>query len=113
MMVVRKDGTIDVGPLDVVCILHDVNTGRYHSAFFEEYPLPGPVKPFNEVEIVRLKSKMHHETGSENLEGAFVHLHDLADKLNVYADNVWKDPIGWDGHPGVVITLPNWRKSES
>lgn len=108
MIIERADGTLQCGPLDVVCILHDVKSGRYHAAFFEEKPLPGPVEAVEETEVVRLKSKMHHTTGTAELASARVHLRDLVTKLNVPQKNIWEDPIDWDGELGLVWVVQNW-----
>lgn len=109
MLLRHDDDTFTGGPLDVLCILKDINTGRFHAAFFEEKPMPGPVKPVHETEVVRLKSTMHHTEGSDTLEGALVHLNELSVQIQLPEENVWKDPIDWDGQPAVWLK-PNWRK---
>lgn len=110
MMINNGNGTFTAGRLDVLCILHNVNTGRYHAAFFEEHPLPGEVKSIEETDIVRLKSKMHHTTGSDTLEGALEHLEELSEQIIVPEENIKKDPIDWDGEIGIVFVWENWRK---
>lgn len=110
MMINNGNDTFTVGGLDVLCILHDVNTDRYHAAFFEEHPLPGEVKSIEETDIVRLKSKMHHTTGSDTLEGALEHLKELSEKIIVPEENIKKDPIDWNGEIGIVFVWNNWRK---
>lgn len=110
MMIQNENGTFTGGPLDVLCILNDVTTGRYHAAFFEEKPFPGPVESVKNTDLVRLKSKMHHTEGSDTIEGALEHLVDLSEKLIVPSDNIWKDPIEWDGELDMVLLVPNWRK---
>ena len=113
MMVKNKDGTYKAGLLDVLCILHNVNTGRYHAAFFEESPIPGDVKTVNETEVVRLKSKMHHTEGSETLEGALEQLKELSEQIIVSEENIRKDPIDWDGEIGITFLWENWRNGNS
>lgn len=110
MMINNGNGTFTAGGLDMLCILHDVNTDRYHAAFFEEHPLPGEVKSIEETDIVRLKSKMHHTTGSDTLEGALEHLKELSEQIIVPEENIKKDPIDWDGEIGIVFVWNNWRK---
>lgn len=110
MMMRNVDGTYTCGSLDVLCILHNVNTNRYHAAFFEEHPLPGEVKPVEETEIVRLKSKMHHTGGSDTLDGALEHLKELSEKIIVPEENIWKEPIDWDGEIGITFIRDNWRR---
>lgn len=110
MLIEQPDGTYHCGPLDVVCILHDVGKGRFHAAFFEEKPFPGPVPSVAETDIVRLKSKMHHTGGADTLEEALVHLQNLVDQLNCPEPNVWREPREWDGVLGIVWVVPNWTK---
>lgn len=111
MMIDKGNGTYEAGPLDVLCILHDVNTGKYHAAFFEESPFPGKVESMEEMEVVRLKSKMHHTAGSETLDGALAHLKELSEKIIVPDENVKKEPIDWNGEIGITFVWENWRKN--
>jgi hypothetical protein len=108
MMMDNGDGTFTGGPLDVHCILHDTGRGTYHTAFFEESPLPGPILAVGDTGLVRLKSRMHHTAGSPTLGGALAHLDDLATRIRVPAENVWRKPIPWDGVPAIVWFTDNW-----
>jgi hypothetical protein len=109
MLIDNGNGTFEAGELDVLCILHDENTGKYHAAFFEEHPMPGEIKPIEETNLVRLLSKMHHTEGSTTLEGAIKHLNDLATMINVPKENIWRDPMEWNGEKGITIFKKNWR----
>ena len=113
MLLKQGDGTYTGGPLDVLCILHDVQRDTYHAAFFEEKPFPGEVPAVGDTSIVRLKSKMHHTGGSPDLEGAKEHLRELSDQIEVPPENIWKDPLTWDGEVGIVLVVPNWRSAEA
>lgn len=108
MLINNGDGTHTGGPLDILCILHDVERDRFHAAFAEEMPMPGSVPAVGDMPLVRLKSKMHHTAGAPALEEALVHLDDLAGKIHVPPENVWRDPRPWDGEPFVTI-VANWR----
>lgn len=110
MMVSNGDGTFTAGGLDLLCILYDVNKNSYHAAFFEESPMPGEVKSVEETDIVRLKSRMHHTGGSDTLDGALKHLKGLSEKIIVPEENIWKEPIEWNGQIGVTLIIDNWRK---
>lgn len=110
MMMDNGNGTFTAGGLDVLCILHDVNTNRYHAAFFEEKPLPGKIKSIEETDIVRLQSKMHHTSGSATLDGALEHLKELSERIIVPEENIKKEPIDWDGELGITFIWNNWRK---
>lgn len=112
MLIENGDGTFTGGPLDVLCILHDVEAETYHVAFFEEKPLPGPVPDLQDTKVVRLKSKMHHTLGAGDLCGAFEHLAEMREKIQVPDENVWREPRDWDGQLGVVIVANNWRARE-
>lgn len=111
MLISNGDGTFTAAALDVLMILHHVEAGTYHAAFFEEAPPPGPVQEVADVRIVRLRSKMHHTTGATTLEGAQQHLDELAAKICVPAENCWRDkpPYPWNGQQGVTLIVDNWR----
>jgi hypothetical protein len=109
-MTFMLNGKPQCGPLDVVCILHDVTTGRYHAALFDERPFPGPVSPVEKTDVVRLMSRSHHTTGAATLEEALVHLKDLAVHVNAEPENIWTEPREWGGEIGIVWVVPNWRK---
>jgi len=111
MLINNGDGTYTGGPLDIWCILHNVEAGTYHAAFFEEDPMPGPIEPdFRKVKPVRLRSKMHHTTGADSLEGAQAHLDEMVAKVQVPEQNVWRDePMPWDGEIGITFIADNWR----
>ena len=109
MLISNRNGTFNAGELDVLCILHDENTGKYHAAFFEEHPMTGEIKPIEETNPVRLLSKMHHTEGSTTLEGAIKHLNDLATMIHVPEENIWRDPMAWNGEKGITIFMKNWR----
>lgn len=110
MLIDNGNNTFTAGGLDMLCILHDVNTDKYHAAFFEESSLPGKIKSIEETDFVRLKSKIHHTSGSDTLDGALIHLKDLSEKIVVPDENVFKQPIEWDGTIGMVLLWENWRK---
>lgn len=99
------------GPLDVLCILHDTTVDRYHVAFFEEAPMPGPIGPVEALSAVRLKSRMHHTEGAPTLDGALEHLDTmLAEQIELPESNVCREPFPWDGSLGLVWLVPNWRR---
>jgi hypothetical protein len=110
MLIEKDNGTYTGGPLDVLCILHDVTTDKFHPAFFEEKPFPGPILGVTEADIVRLKSKMHHTEGFSTLPEALVGLDEFALKIEVPASNLWRYPREWDGELGIVWVLQNWVK---
>lgn len=113
MLIAMNDGTYTGGPLDALMVLRNVETGRFHAAFFEEMPFPGPVIPVDRIEAVRLRSKMHHTEGAETFEQALVHLDDLAKKIILPESNIFRDaPRDWDGAPCIRVVL-NWRHEEA
>src|SRR3989344_3421913 len=113
MKIDNGDGTIIGGSLDVLCILHDVQKNRFHAAFFEEHPLPGPIMPMEETKVVRLKSNLHHTGGSDTLEGAREHLQELRSKIQLPDENLTGEPIPWEGELGIVWIVPNWRHKDA
>ena len=109
MLIENGDGTFIGGPFDVLTILHDRRANRFHAAFFEEKPMPGPIE--KNPTVIRLKSKMHHTGGSPDLEGARKHLDELAEKIKVPEENIWRDPHDWDAQKmAAVWAVPNWKK---
>ena len=109
MIIDNGDGTYTAGPLDVWCVLRDMTTGRFHAAFFEEKPMPGPVPEVKDVTVVRLKSKLHHTEGAPDLAGALDHLDEMVAKIQVPEENVWREPREWDGQQGIVWLERNWK----
>lgn len=111
MLIRHDDGTFTGGPLDVHLILHNVEAGTYHVAFFEERMMPGPVIPSEEVTVVRLQCKMHHTTGAPTLEGAQVQFDEFAQKIVLRPENLWRsEPYPWDGQLGIMMIVPNWLR---
>ena len=112
MLIRDDDATYLAGPLDAILILRHVETGRYHVAFFEERPPPGPSKPIDDVDVVRLMSRMHHTEGSETLDGANVHVDEIKKQIDVHG-NVFRHPVDWTGAHGVVLLRSNWLRDPS
>lgn len=113
MLIERETpGTFTAGPLDILCILK-LPAGTFHAAFFEEYPMAGPIQPAENVSAVRLKGKMHHTTGAATLEESQVHLAELRERIHLSDANVIPDkPIEVE-EPVNVWVLGNWLRSGS
>jgi len=109
VLIQNDDGTYTGGPLDVLCLLHNVEARTYHAAFFEESPFPGPIPNVDVTKVVRLKCNMHNTEGSPNLKIAMGHLHELSAKIEVPPENIWMEPRLWNGSVGLVWVEPNWR----
>jgi hypothetical protein len=108
MLIERRDNTFDTGVKDVICILKNINTGRYHAAFFEESPMPSQGNtPLNELEFIRLKSKMHHTVGADTIDEALKHVVEMRTKIHVRDENVCLEPKEWNGEIGVVWIMQN------
>lgn len=113
MLLPHGDGTFTAGPLDVLCILHDATSGKFHAAFFEEAPFPGPIQDVREVAVVRLRCKMTHTGGALTLEGAQAQLADLGKRIHVVPQNYWSNSAEpWNGQLGPVLLRTNWRRGE-
>lgn len=108
MLLQNENNTFETGCLDVICILHDETTDKYHAAFFQEAPMPGGYEVNENLSFVRLKSSMHHTGGSDTLEGALEHVNQLKNKIHVPDKNVWLEPKEWDGQIGIVWIVPRW-----
>jgi hypothetical protein len=98
------------GPLDVMLILHHQAAGTYHPAFFEFAPFPG-TEGNCDVDVVRLRSRMHQTVGVATFELALGLLEDLALKIQVPASNVWRtEAYSWDGTLGLTLCVNNWTR---
>jgi len=111
MLLSNGDGTYVAGPFDLMGVLHDRATGRYHACVWEEKPLPGGEQL---TSTVRLKSKMHHTEGAKTLEAALAHVESLRKKVMIADVNVWTRPdqvYPVDGKQGFVTVRieRNWR----
>lgn len=109
MIINNGDGTLTMGPADVICVFR-LPTGRYHLAILEEKPMPGPLVPIDELDIVRLKSDGHHTIGAETLEGAQKHIAEYRQKLIVDDANVVADVAFEIADPVCVLHVRNWIK---
>lgn len=109
MLLAKGDGThIATSSADLFCILHDKKAKRFHVAFFEESPMPGPIREVKDLEVLRLKSRMHHTEGAPTLKEAKVHLAELRRKIEVSDLSVLEEPLPWDGQVGIVLLSVNW-----
>jgi hypothetical protein len=107
-MLIEKDGgMLLAGPADMVCILK-LPAGTFHVAFFEEHPMPGPVQPINELPVIRLRSKMHHTSGSPTFEGAQQHVRELRAKIELPDSNVLDSEAIPVRDPVSNLLVPNW-----
>lgn len=115
MLIKTGDGTYMAADLDVIMILHHVVAGTYHVAFFEEARFPGPARDVATTRVVRLRCRMHHAVGAPSLEDAWGHLDELAAKIQIPPENVWrhKTPYPWDGRYGVTLVVGNWRVQQA
>lgn len=109
MLILKGDGTYDGGPLDVILILGNVHTKKFHVALFEESPFPGPVPDIQNMKVVRLKSKMHHTGGATDWAEAQIQMDDLCAKIALPESNVLRSEVFvWDGELGITLLSNNW-----
>lgn len=101
------DGTSTAGPADILCIIR-LPVGSYHGIIFEEKPLPGPVKPLAETNLIRLKSKGHETKGHETFEGARASLAELRKQIIFRDENVVDDVAFGVADPVQVWVVGNW-----
>lgn len=87
-MIQNKDGTLTMSPYDLIGILKDTSTGRFHACLWLDSP---PSSASLEDISVRLKSKFHHTIGAETLEEAQEHVAMMHQRFPVRDHNVWKD----------------------
>ncbi len=112
MLVETGEGTFVTGRLDVVLILHHVEADTYHVCCFTEAPFPGTGGVSGDM--VRLKSRAHHEQGAPTLAEAQVQLDALLQSVHFDEPNILREPAKpWDGELGLVMVVNNWRKPGS
>jgi len=76
-------------------MLHNTKLNKWHPAFFEEKPLPGPP---SDKKPVRHKSKMHHTTGFDTREEALASLEDPRFEQELGSiQKCLEEDILWDG----------------
>lgn len=73
------------GSFDIIGILKDTSTGRFHACHWQEFPLPGN----EETSFRRLKSVRHHTLGAATFEEALSHLAQLRAEILVVDESVW------------------------
>jgi hypothetical protein len=109
------DGKVQADPYDLLGIVKNTATGRYHVTLWLEHPLPsvgwadekctGPI---------RLKSTMHHEAGFVTLEEAVGEIKRLRQNLIIDDVCVLDTPDSAfsknfeEGHASVIY-MGNWR----
>jgi len=109
MLIDNGDGTCFCGPSDIVYILRLPND-RYHVVFTEEHPMPGPIRDIETLEVLRMKSKMHHTTGADDFAGAQQHLQEMLTKLKIQPENVVSEVAFDSDDPVRSFMLANWTR---
>lgn len=92
MLIPNPDGTVSVGPRDIVGVLRDSHTGRYHVCLWLESPLPGDALGEASHGFIRLKSRVHHTAGADTFEGMLEQLVEFRKKYIVADSNVLAKP---------------------
>lgn len=107
MLISNGDGTSTAGPADIICIIC-LPVGSYHAIILEERPLPGPIKPLAQSDLIRLKSKGHETVGHETFEGARASLAELRKRIIFRDENVVADVAFGVDDPVQVWIVGNW-----
>jgi len=111
MLIYKVEKSMYAGNLDVICIIQLLPEGRFHTMVLCENPLPGPIIPTDQLEFIRLKSKMHHTTGFSTLEEAIKNIKfDLLERIDILEDNVILDHYYITENYHATLILPNWIK---
>lgn len=109
MLTKTAEGKFTADPRDVMMILFHLGTKRFHLAFFEWKPLPGEMSRETPLEIVRLRSTMHHTEGSDSFEGALRHLADIREKIILPDANVaLTHAYPWSGDAAIWVAK-SWQ----
>lgn len=102
MMLEIEPGRFAVGPRDQIRILRHIESGTYHSAFFEERPFPG--SPDSHA-VTRVVCRLTHTAGSPTLEGAKTHVAQMRERFIVDDGQVVLEPVEWDGSPAPMLLV--------
>jgi hypothetical protein len=113
------DGTFQADPYDLLGIVRNTSTGRFHVTIWLESPLPSQGLASEDSDgLIRLKSMCHHTKGAATFEEALEHLKEMRKRFLFEDVCVWntrerlvtKDfgPNGSDF--ASVLMLSNWRK---
>lgn len=113
MLIPNGDGTFTSGPLDIILIYHHVDAGTFHPAFYREHGMPGPRRPADQEDFVRLFSDKHHTTGFKSLEDAQEFIRTEMQRVFGVPDRniVLDPPYPWTGGLGDVMVVKNWLKA--
>lgn len=110
MLINMGDGTFTGGPLDVLLVLRNQETGRFHVSFVAEHLPPGPVKDSIETEVVRLRADMTHTAGVSTFEQAQAEIDAMRAKITLRDQNVVRDGFyEWNGVP-LAMLANNWLR---
>lgn len=97
------------GPFDVVSIIKNVRTGKFHVYFVCERSIPGQGgKNPSDMPGFALRSQLVDEQGTDTYEAAVEELTKLREKLSISDENVWSKPeqvLERDCSEGFVTTL--------
>lgn len=110
MLIATGDGKFAADPKDILVILFHPGTKRFHVAFFEWKPLPGEMSRETPLEVVRLRSKMHHTTGAETFEESLRHLAEMREKITLLNENVVETHVySWNGDLPITWVARPWH----
>ena len=102
----QNQDALTFGPYDVLVVLQNKHTRRFHAAVFIEAPINEPHDSASQ--IIRLRSKFHYSMGAANWALAQQQLAALAERFQPPANNVASEPLVWDGEWPFVILTGNW-----
>jgi hypothetical protein len=91
----------------VACVLKHSKTARFHPAIFDGQPMQNGA--IDEIGDVQLTSIKHHEQGFDTLDDAIM----MIRSLDFDPKNICEIPLEWDGEPGLMWLLPNWKATGS
>ena len=107
-MIHAGEDSLQVGLLDIITILHHEAENTFHPAIFEERRLPGSSVDEDGVPKVFLVLRYVREEGFPNKEKAETHITELRKKFQIPDQNVFLEPVSWNGKSGKTLTKRNW-----
>lgn len=96
-------GVLAWGPYDVLIVLRNKCTQRFHAAVLVEAEMITGTPKF-----VRLRSKFHYSVGAAKIDLARQQLAGLVDRFHPPANNIATEPFPWDGDWPFYVITGNW-----
>lgn len=109
IVVNRETGSRTGGPLDILCILHNVSERHFRIVFFDSgLWSKSDALMAEQLDVIDVKMKFLHPERAKTLAQAREYLAEMREWVALPDRNVAQEPIPWDGQFGTRWNLKNW-----